>query len=355
MKYIFYVIASALFFSCSSNKQTEGGAQVKSLPVLTLKEDSITMYTEFAARIEGKNNVDIRPQTEGYIDKILVEEGGYAKAGQVLFKIDDRIYREQLNTANASLKTTELEIEKYTLLSESNVTSDFQLKEAKARHASAKASLESAQINLNFTSVKAPVSGYIGRIPKRVGNLVSRTDAQALTTLSDISEVYAYFSMTEQEFLQFNKQYEGNTLQDKIAKVSNLSLKLADGSDYSLPGTLQMINGEFDSGTGSISMRAMFKNPSLILRTGNTGRIIIPRMESKTLLVPVLSTLDIQDKIFVIRLNSENKAERVAIDIKGKQGDYYIVQSGVKPGDRILVRDLASVQDGETINPEIKE
>lgn len=355
MKYIFYVIVSVLFLSCSSNKQTESEGQAKTLPVLILQKDSIIINSEYPARIEGKVNVDIRSQTEGYLEKILVEEGSFVKAGQSLFKIDDKVYNEQLNTAIANLETAELDVEKYTLLSESNVTSDFQLKEAKAKYESAKASVESAKINMNFTLIKAPVSGFIGRIPKRVGNLISRSDTQALTTLSDISEVYAYFSMTEKDFLLFNKQNEGTSIADKIKKLPQISLILADGDKYPLQGVIQMINGEFDSSIGSISMRGMFKNPESLLRTGNTGRIVIPRMEKDVILVPVLSTLDIQDKILVVRLTAENKAERVAITIRGKQGDYYIVQSGLTAGDRIVSQEIGSVQDGETIQPEIKK
>lgn len=366
MKYLTFLFTIAFLFSCSSSDKSQDGEQTVSLPVLTIKEDSITLYTEFPARIEGKVNVNIRSQVEGYIQKIFIEEGAYVKAGQSLFKIDDRQYIEQVNTAKANLnaaqaalKNAQLEVDKYTLLSGNNVTSDFQLKAAQAQYETAqanveqqRAALETAKINLNFTLIKSPVDGFIGRIPKRIGSLVSASDTQALTTLSDISEVYAYFSMGEKDFLGFNARYEGKDLAEKLAKVEDVSLRLADDSEYPYSGKIQMINGEFDTNTGAVSVRAMFQNPNRLLRTGNTGRIILPYAENDAIQIPVLSTLDIQDKIFVIRLNQENKAERVAVTIGAKQGDYYILKGGLKAGDRIVNKDLATINEGAIIQPE---
>lgn len=365
MKYLIIFAITGLLFSCTPNKEA-GDNQPLNLPIITLREDSITLYTEFPARIEGKVNVNIRSQVEGYIREIYVEEGAYVKAGQPLFKIDDRPYVEQVNTANANLnaalaaqKNAALEVEKYTLLNQNNVTSDFQLKTAQAQYETAqanvaqqKAALETAKINLGFTLIKSPVSGFIGRIPKRIGNLASTGDTQPLTTLSEISDVYAYFSMTEKEFLRFNARYEGADLARKIATTDSVSLKLSDDSEYPYRGKIGMINGEFDAGTGAVSIRATFKNPHHLLRTGNTGRIILPHTEKQVLLIPVLSTLDMQDKIFVIRLGEENRAERVAITISHKQGDYYIVKSGLRPGDRIVSCELDTIEEGTVIQPQ---
>lgn len=362
MKYIIIFAITGFLFSCTPNKPTESSHPLR-LPVITLQEDSITLYAEFPARIEGKVNVNIRSQVDGYIREIFVEEGAYVKTGQALFKIDDRTYVEQVNTASANLnaalaaqKNAKLEVEKYTLLSQNSVTSDFQLRTAKAQYETAQANvaqqragLEAARINLGFTLIKSSVSGFIGRIPKRIGNLASASDTQPLTTLSEISNVYAYFSMTEKEFLRFNVRYKGNNLNQKISATDSVSLKLADDSDYPYRGKIQMINGEFEAGTGAISVRASFKNPQYLLRTGNTGRIILPYTEKQVLLIPVLSTLDIQDKIFVVRLNKENKSERVAITVSHKQGDYYIVKSGLRPGDRIVSCDLETIEEGSVI------
>lgn len=354
------------FYSCNP-KANQEHAGTKELPVITLQRDSMIVSTDYPARIEGKVNVDIRAQVEGYISKIYVEEGAFVKAGTNLFKIDDRTYLEQLNTAeanlraaNASLSNARLEVEKYSLLSSSNVTSDFQLRTAQAQYESAlanveqqKAAVETAKINLGFTLVKSPVSGYIGRIPKRIGNLVSRGDVQPLTTLSDISQVYAYFSMSETDFLAFNQLYQGKTIEEKIKNMSQVTLVLADGSIYPQPGKIEMINGEFDVNTGAISIRATFDNPSLLLRTGNTGRIIIPRIENNVFAIPVLSTMDVQGKIFAIRLTQDNRAERIPLNIAGKEGDYYIVRTGLNEGDKIVSQEIGTIVEGEVITPKM--
>lgn len=356
MKYILNIaLIIIVFYSCNSHKEQENTGQSRSLPVIELELDSITLYTEYPARIEGKVNVDIRTRIDGYIQAIYVEEGAYVKAGQILFKIDDRTYTEALNSANAQLANAELEVNKYRMLSQNNVTSDFQLKTAEATYKTAKSAAETARINLDFTTVKAPVNGFIGLIPKRIGNLVSSNDTQPLTTLSDINEVYTYFSMSEKDFLLFNSQYQGASVNEKIAKMENVSLVLADNSIYPSKGKIDMVNGSFDEGTGAISMRATFENTNRLLRTGNTGRIIIPRKVSNILLVPVLSTMDLQNKILVWRLTGDNKAERISITISGKQGDFYIVKEGIKAGDRIVAKELETVIDGETIQPEIQE
>lgn len=354
LKIAVITLLATVICSCSSPKEQENTGQARSLPVMELKRDSITLYTEYPARVEGKVNVDIRTRIDGHIQHIYVEEGAYVKAGQALFKIDDRSYTEALNSANAQLAQAELEVNKYRMLSQNNVTSEFQLKTAEATYKAAKSTAETARINLGFTTVKAPVSGFIGLIPKRVGNLVSPNDAQPLTTLSDINEVYTYFSMSEKDFLLFNSQYQGENIKEKIAKMENVSLMLADKSIYPSKGKIDMVNGSFDTSTGAISMRAVFNNPNRLLRTGNTGRIIVPRKASDILLVPVLSTMDLQDKILVWRLADDNKAERVAITISGKQGDYYIVKEGLRAGDRIITTELATVTDGELIQPEIQ-
>lgn len=348
-------LIAIVFYSCSPSKNQEGTDQARTLPALVLETDSVTLYTDYPARIEGKVNVDLRARIDGYIQHIYVEEGSFVKAGQTLFKIDDRSYVEALNSANAQLANAELEVNKYTLLSQNNVTSEFQLKTAKAAYQAAKSAVESTRINLGFTTVKAPVSGFIGLIPKRVGNLISASDTQPLTTLSDINEVYAYFSMSEKDFLLFNSQYQGTNLKDKISKMDTVSLVLADNNIYSHSGKIDMINGGFDTSTGAISIRATFANPNHMLRSGNTGRIIVPRKADNILLVPILSTMDMQNKVFVWRLTNENKAERVSITIGGKQGDFYIVKEGLNSGDRIIAKELETVTEGELIQPEIQK
>jgi membrane fusion protein (multidrug efflux system) len=359
------LIMAALVSGCAGKASEQQADSPKQLPVLTITSSDAVINTEYPARIEGRVNVDIRSQADGYIEHIFVDEGTYVKAGQALFKIHDRPLVEQLNTAqaalqaaNASLSSAALEVQRYEDLSQNKVVSDFQLKAAQAAYENAKASVaqnaaavEAAKVNLSFALIKAPVNGYIGRIPKRIGNLVTKNDALPLTTLSDIQEVYAYFSMTEKDFLRFAHQNTEKKFSDKVAAMPAISLLLADGSPYKHSGKIQMIDGQFDNTTGAISVRAVFANPEGLLRSGNTGRIVFPEKFQEVLLVPVLATQDIQHKRFVYRLTSDNRAERVAIEVAGKSGDFYILKNGLKAGDRIITKDLEYIEEGAVIIP----
>ena len=358
------IVAFSILFSCGRVEEV-GNHQFKELPVLEIKLSNAQIDADYPARIEGKVMVDIRSQADGYIEKIFVDEGSYVKAGQPLFKIIDRSLIEQLNTARASLnaskatlKNAKLELEKNRELSKSNVVSDFQLKGAEANFENAQALVtqntslvEAAKVNLDFALIKAPVSGYLGRIPKRIGNLVSRGDALPLTTLSDVSEVYAYFSLTEKDYLRFISKSEAESFQDKVLALPEVRLILADGENYASKGKIQMIDGQFDRATGAISIRAVFDNKEGVLRSGNTGKIVLPEIYKDVILIPVLATLDVQNKIFVYRLTEDNKAERVAVDVSGKSGGKYLVTGGLNPGDRIVTKDLSLIQEGERITP----
>ena len=361
------MLAAGLLWGCGTKGETTEHKQpLKKLPVITLSDSSVSVTAEFPARIEGKVNVDIRPQVDGYIEKIYVEEGAHVSVGQPLFKLADDIYTQQLNLAKAglsaskaALKTAALEVDKFEELSKSRVTSDFQLKTAKAAYEAAEAnvalqsaSVQAAKINLDFTLIKAPVSGFIGRIPKRVGNLASKTETQPMTNLTDISEVYAYFSMTEKDFLIFNQHYPNKTLPQILTLLPAVSLQLADGNRYDQDGKIQMVDGQFDTSTGAISLRAMFRNPRFVLRSGNTGRVTLPQVQNKVLLIPARATVDIQDKIFAYRLNDKNVTERVAIMVLGKSGDYYLIKTGLNAGDRIVAREAAMITEGEQIQPQ---
>ena len=364
--FVFVGIATCSLLVSCGDKENSGQQQViKKLAVLTVQRSNANVDTDYPARIEGKVVVDIRSQADGYIEKIFVDEGAYVKAGQPLFKINDQALKEQLNTAKAgfnsakaTLTNATLELEKNKELSISNVVSDYQLKAAQANFAHAKAQVaqnaaivEVAKVNLAFAIIKAPVSGYIGSIPKRIGNLVSKADALPLTTLSDVSEVYAYFSMTEKDYLRFISGSDATSFQDKVSAMAKVKLILADGNVYPNPGKIQMIDGQFDKATGAISVRAVFANKENILRSGNTGRIVMPENYKDVILVPVLTTLDVQNKIFVYRLTKDNRTERVSVTVSGKSGHNYLVSGGLNPGDKIVSRDLNLVQEGEQITP----
>ena len=360
-------------YGCSSSaaENTGMGMPPPQLPVITITTSSATTYQEFPASLEGKVNVEIRPQVEGYLEKIYVDEGAYVKAGQLLFKIDPRVYDEQLNNAKsnllaaqANMEKAKVEVDRLTPLVENNVISDVQLKTAKAAYDAIKASVEqskamvgNAQINVGYTYIKAPVSGYIGRIPYKLGSLVGKGEDQPLTVLSDVSEVYAYFSMSESDFIVFKNKYEGNTLEEKIKHVPPVELILADDSAYTQKGKIELVEGQFDKTVGAINFRASFPNPSRILRTGNTGKIRLPQMFKSVLIVPQDATFEIQDKTFVYAIGDSNKVVTKPITISGRTTNYYYVSNGLKAGEKIVLSSqstmlMGGLRDGMRITPQ---
>jgi membrane fusion protein (multidrug efflux system) len=232
-----------------------------------------------------------------------------------------------------------------------------QLKTAKANYDAAvasadqaKAAVANAQINIGYTSIRASASGYIGRIPFKTGSLVGKTDV--LTILSDISEMYAYFSLSEPDFIAFKNQFAGNTIEEKVKKVPPVELLLADNSVYAAKGKINSIEGQFDKTTGAISFRATFPNPGGILRTGNTGKVRIPQLYSDALVVPIEATFEVQDKVFVFVVGDSNKVASKPITVSGKTTNYYFVKDGVKAGDKIVFSGVGNLQDGAAIVPQ---
>jgi membrane fusion protein (multidrug efflux system) len=354
-------------YGCNSSAEDSTNAQTaQELPLLTIRTQPATTLQYFASKLEGKVNVEIRPRVEGYLEKIFVDEGDYVNQGQPLFKINEGPYREQLSNASASLQAAvanqakaQVEIDRLTPLVENNVVSEVQLRTAqsnflfaKAGVAQAKAQEESARLSLGFTLIKAPVSGYIGRIPYKIGSLVGKSEAQPLTLLSDIHEIYAYFSMGETEFLEFIKQTPGNTINEKLKNTPPVSLFLADNSEYAEKGRIESVEGQFDATTGAISFRATFPNKNGLIRSGNTGRVQLEQRSEEAMLVPQASTYELQDKIFVYVVADSNKVRSTAIDVAGRSGTNYIVKKGIKPGDKIVFTGIDRLRDGMVITPE---
>ncbi|WP_232825977.1 efflux RND transporter periplasmic adaptor subunit [Chitinophaga alhagiae] len=325
-----------------------------------------TTYLEFPASLEGKVNVDVRPQVSGYLEKIFVDEGAYVKAGQPLFKIDPKVYAEQLNSAasnqlaaQANVEKAQVEVDRLSPLVASNVISDVQLKTAKANHEAAKAALAqakaaagSARINVGYTLVTAPVSGYIGRIPYKVGALVSNADAQPLTVLSEVQEMYAYFSMSETDFITFQNNFPGKTLEEKLKSTPPVELILADNSTFAEKGKIGTIEGQFDKTTGAITFRATFPNPDGVLRTGNTGKVRFAQEVPSAITIPQEATFEIQDKVLVYTVADSNKVSSRPIRISGKTANLYFVSEGLKAGEKIVLSGTGNLKDGAVITPQ---
>ena len=337
------------------------------LPVMQLQTAPATTYQAFPASVQGKVNVEIRPQVDGYLQKMYVDEGAYVKAGQPLFKINDAPYVEALNNARASLQSAEasqqrsqVDVDRLEPLVKSNVISDVQLKTAQANYEASKASVaqmramvNAAQINVGYTLIKAPVAGYIGKIPFKTGALVGKSQIDPLTVLSDVSEVYAYFSLSENDYINFKNQFAGNTIEEKIKSVPPVELLLANDSAYTVKGKIEVVDGQFDATTGAISFRATFPNAAGTLRTGNTGKVRIPKLYASALVVPQEATYEIQDKVFVYVVGDSNKVASTPISISGKTANYYFVDKGVASGQKIVLQGAGNLQDGMVITPQL--
>ncbi|GAO41413.1 efflux RND transporter periplasmic adaptor subunit [Flavihumibacter petaseus] len=365
----FASIALVYLYACNAKANTEGAGAPPppALPVIALQAQDVNTFQEYTASLEGSEDIEIRPQVDGYLSKIYVDEGAWVKKGTPLFAIDSRRYSEALNNAHASLKQAEANLEsadinlgKIEPLVSSNVVSDVQLKTARANRDAAAAAVsqaaaqkEQASINLGYTLIKAPADGYIGRIPYKTGSLVNSSNAQPLTLLSSVKEVYAYFSLSEKEWLQFSQRFPGNTLDAKLKQVPPVELVLADNSVYPQKGRIETVNGVFNNRMGTISLRAVFPNEGGALRSGSTGAVRLPRANDDAVVVPQEATYELQDKVFVFQVSDSNTVTGKAISINAKSGNYYLVNGGVHAGDKIVFAGMGRLQEGARITPEI--
>jgi len=364
------LLLSNSVFSCRDQNKSKESNDL-TLPVLKVDTATAIITKDYMGNIEGKINVEIRPQVEGILQEIYVDEGDYVQAGQALFKIDGSAYREVYNNAvanenveKAKLKNAQLEIDRLQPLIDNEVIAPVKLQTAKSNYEIAKASLAkassavgSARINLNFTVIHAPVSGYIGRIPKRIGNLVSRGDKEPLTFLSDVSEVYVYFSMSESDYLYFSKSQSGlidstNNNGTGGTLLPEATLFLADGIEYREKGKIDAISGQINRSTGAISLRASFPNSEDLMRSGNSGTIKIQETKKGVIQIPQEVTSNIQDKTFVYLLDENNKVVMKDIKTDGTAGKNFIVKEGLKIGDIIVTTGFNKLSEGMTVIPQ---
>ncbi|SFM78678.1 membrane fusion protein, multidrug efflux system [Chitinophaga sp. YR627] len=365
---IYGMLANAIILSgCSSGGTQSQTATTPTVPVATVNSGDAIVYTEYPAKLEGQTDVEIRTQVPGILEKIYVSEGAYVEKGAPLFQIDERPYREEYNNAEgellaakAGVAAAKLEIDKLTPLVQNKVVSAYQLKTAQAayeaalakeKQASAKAG--NAKITLGFSTITAPVSGYIGRLFKKAGSLLAPSDTQPLSYLSDNREVHAYFSIGEADFVTFKDGLKGTSIAEKLKNAPAVSMLLSGGKEYSQTGSLDMVDAAFDKNTGAITLRATFPNKEGLLRSGNSGRIKLALKQSGVISVPQSATFEMQDKTFAFIVDPNNKARQVALTISGSTGSTYYISNGIKHGDRLVLKGLESLRDGVTVKPEI--
>lgn len=363
-----------VFASCGGNKDAKPGAaggpggaqanQVKDYPVLTITPHSTTLFSDFPATVQGQQNIEIRPKIDGYIETIYVDEGATVRRGQPLFRISAPQYEQQVRTAQADIKiavanvnAAQMEVNKVRPLVEKDIISKYELESAEytlqakqAALAQAKATLANARINLGYTSVTSPVNGVVGTIPYRIGSLVSSNTAQPLTTVSNIGNIFAYFSINEKQALEFSKNTKGATMQDRLATIPPVTLILSNGTEFPQKGRIETASGLINTQTGSVSVRATFPNPGNVIRSGSSGVVRIPRTADSAVLIPQKATFEIQGKKFVYIVESTGTVRSAEINVlENSNGQYFVVQQGVKPGDKIVLEGVASLKEGASI------
>ena len=356
-KMLLVAAAAAMLVSCGG-----GGGRPNfgdnEYPVVTVGTSNADMQTVYPATIKGVQDVEIRPKASGFLTQINVKEGQTVGAGQLLFVIDNETYQAQVrqaqaavNTATAQLNTLKLTYENSKQLHENNVIGDFELKSAqnnfesaKAQLAQAQAALASAKEALSFCYVKSPAAGVVGTLPFKRGALVSASNA--LTTVSNISSMEVYFSMTEKDVLAM--QRGGNDL----SAIPAVKLQLSDGTIYDQEGKVTKMSGVIDAATGTVQLIAVFPNPQKLLKSGASGNIVIPHVNSNAIIIPQACVSEVQNKKFVYTLGKDNKVVYTEIKVDAQNdGNNYIVTDGLKPGDKYVTNGITKLNDGMEIVP----
>jgi membrane fusion protein (multidrug efflux system) len=356
--------AVMMLSSCGSGQQQQ--APAPQIGTMTVAYGSANLEDSYPATIKGRTDIAIRPQVTGFITKVHVDEGQRVHKGQALFTLDQVQYeaavesaKAAVNVANAAVSTAQLTADNKKMLYGKNIISEYEwqmaensLAQAKAQLAQAEAGLVNAKKNLAYTVVTAPCEGVVGSIPNREGSLASPSSTQALTTISDNSEVYAYFSLNEKDILSLTDN--GATTLDKAIKdMPAVQLKLADGTIYGESGKIATISGVIDNTTGAANVRALFRNTNGMLRSGSTGTILIPHQADSVIMIPQKATFEIQNLRYVYMVNDSNKTVSTRIEIMSQNdGKNFVVTSGLNAGDRIAVEGVGvSLKDGMTITP----
>lgn len=363
------VFTSAIISSCGGkDEKAEKAAaanQIKPYQVLEIQQTDATLNTDFPASIQGQQNIEIRPRVDGYVEKIYVDEGAVVKAGQPLFKINAPQFEQEVRTATASIKSAEAEVStakmavtKVKPLVEKDIISKYELESAEYRYqaalatlSQAQAALSNARTNLGYTNVKSPVNGVVGSIPFRLGSLVSGSNAEPLTTVSSIGNVYAYFAFNEKLLLEFNKDAKAS-FAERIKQMPSVSLVLADGTLYNQQGRIQTVNGLINTATGSVNVRASFPNPNGLIRSGSSATVRIPTQVKNGILIPQSATFELQDKRFASVVGTDSIAKNVQITVRDNSaGSFFVVDKGLKAGDKVVLEGVANLKDGTKIKP----
>jgi membrane fusion protein, multidrug efflux system len=360
MKTTFHIgslaVITLFLFSCSNREQAVTN-KPQEFPITEVSRKDTVLFHEYVTDIHAVRHVEVRARVQGYLDHIYIDEGKPVKAGQLLFKINDQEYKSKVAEARASVNSSladvhaaVLEVERVNLLVQKNVVSETELKLAKAKAEMTQAKLEESRSNLSHamlylshTDIRAPFDGFIDRIPFKIGSLIS--EGHLLTTLFDTQSIHAYFKVSEKDYLEYVRSHPDDRSSNTVELI------LADGSLHKQTGIIETMEGEFDTSTGTIAFRARFPNEQNILKHGSSGKIRLSNRIEDALLVPQKATFEIQDKTFVFLVDNSNKAVMKSFVPKVRMSHYYLVESGLNAGDRIVYEGIQNIRDGMLVQP----
>lgn len=338
-------LCSLLYNTSCKPKEKEKEEETRFLVTSPLKMDT-TITNEYVCQIRSIRNIELRAQEKGYLQNIYVDEGQFVKKGQLLFKIMPRIYEAELQKAQAEVNVAEIEVQNTQPLAEKNVVSKNELLMAQAKLGKAKAELELAKVHLDFTEIRAPFDGLIDRLHLKLGSLVE--EGELLTSLSDNSQMWVYFNVSEDEYLNYEARMKANG-------KTQVNLLMANNQVFKHPGVIETIESEFNNETGNIAFRATFNNPEGLLRHGETGNILMKEQLKDALIIPQKASIEIMDKKYVFVVDKNNVVHLRPIVIEAEIPDLFIIKDGLADNEKILLEGMRKVQDNDKITFEYEE
>ncbi len=357
--------AAALLLLASCGQKSDTGTNtnttLQEYPTQVLSRQNVELQTVYPATVRGQEDIEIRPRIDGFIDAIYIDEGSVVRRGQTLFKINSPQSEQALttamaavNSAEAQVNTAKLNVDRIAPLAEKGIVSQVQLETfrnsylaAVATKEQAEASLRNAEATLSWTNVTSPVDGVVGAIPYRQGSLVNSQNV--LTTVANVSNVFAYFSLNEKALTEFLNTLEGRTQAEKISNAPEVTLTLADGTVYPEKGRIETITGTVNVTTGTANFRAEFPNKQGVLRSGTSGTISIPRQLENVIVIPQKATFAQQDKILVYKVQADSVVQNLISVVPTPDGREYAVTEGLQEGDRIVTDGVATLFQGRKI------
>ena len=341
------VLTGAIALLCLVSRTTkkEEKEEVEKFTVTNPVQIDTTFTKDYVSQIKSVRNIEIRAQEKGFLQNIYVDEGQFVKEGQLLFKIMPKFYEAELLKAQAEQKSAEIELQNTKILADKNVVSRNEQAVAQAKLQAAKAEVALAKLHLSFTEIRAPFDGTIDRIPLKLGSLIE--EGELLTSLSDNSQMFAYFNVSEPEYLQ----YQTNVKDRAETKVN---LVLANGDIFKDKGNVEVIESEFNNETGNIAFRARFPNSEKLLRNGETGQVQMLVPLKNAIVIPQKATYEIQDKKYVFIVDKNDKVSSREITTTGEIPDLYVVSSGLTANDKILLEGVQKVKENDKIKYEFQ-